>query len=176
MAYRGEDLERGIDTLLQANMAAALNTVEARWAATAPLTLPDVVNWSRGFRPEMFELPSTSYPYVVTIAIERLPDAGQAGRSGLQNVRYTSRISVFVVADTEDEVITIAHRYAEAIVDILQANQTVGGCSQVNHEPQVDIWPDLEVRLKEGNKGDMYDSDDVDFLRLTLVTVLWEDL
>lgn len=174
-SYEGEVVERALETLLQSNIAAALDAVESSWAAQGlPLTLPDPVNWSRGYRLFMVDLPSTFYPYVVVQVSLQSPQTDQRGRWGQQDVMFQGLISTFVVADSEDEITTMAHRYAEAISNILQANSTIGGAGQQHYRPQVQIFADNRVHLKGGYKGDPQNADDVDYIRMVEHTVLLE--
>lgn len=171
MAYHGETLERALETLLQTNIAAALNTVEARWSAIDPVTLPDPANWSRGYRMFMLDLVSTFYPYVLTMITDRMPEVGQAGRLKMQDVIYKATISAFVVANTEDDVSAIAHRYLEAIIDILQASLVIGGFKQRHYEPVTRIVADNVVHLRAGDSGDPENAADVDYMRLVEVDI-----
>lgn len=163
--YEGETIERAVLTLLQANIGSALDAVEARWTGDNALTLPEPVNWSRGYRLWMLERPSTWYPYVLVSVTEWTPRGQEARWSG-QNAGYSLYINAFVVADSEDNVVALAHRYAEAIVDILQDDPEVAGRQQLNQKPSVRILADNAVHLTAGASGDLGDSDDVDYIRM----------
>ena len=174
--YLAEYLERDIEALLVAGISAALDAVEAEWAATDAVTLPEPVNWDRGYRTWMLDLPSTSYPYVLTLFVQRTPNAGQAGRLKLQDVEYSGQISTFVVADTEAECSKIAHRYAQAIISILQANLVVRGCKQRDWKPAVSILADSTTHQKAGTSGDIYNPEDVDYIRLVEIELVLREL
>jgi hypothetical protein len=174
-AYLAEYLERDIETLISANIAAALDVVEAEWSAIDPVTLPNPVNYDRGYRSWMLDLASTAYPYILTIFTERTPNAGQAGRLKMQDVEYAGTVSTFVVADTEAEVVKIAHRYAQAILAILQTDMTFRGCKQRDWKPAVKVIADNVTHLKAGASGDTYDSDDVDYIRLVEIDIVMRE-
>ncbi|RKY13855.1 MAG: hypothetical protein DRP52_01645 [Planctomycetota bacterium] len=169
MTWKGEYLERGIETVLQSGIGAALDAVEVIWAAAGdPVTLPEPVNWSRGYRVDMVELPSTYYPFVLVMVLERQAEGSQSGRVARQNVTYEATISLFLVDDSEIVVNSIAHRYAEAVINVLQlpANRTVERLRVGNSEPDVTIMPLNAQHLKAGTSGDQEDPDDVDYMRL----------
>ena len=174
--YLAEYLERDLETLLQNNLSTALDTVEAEWAGTDPVTLTDPANWDRGYRAWMLDLPSTSYPYILTIIVQRTPDPSHAGRLKQQAVEYAGTISAFIVADTEAEAVKFAHRYAQAICSVLQSQLVIQGCKQRDWKPAVSILSDNSVHLKAGASGDTYTTDDVDNMRLVEVDVVFREL
>jgi hypothetical protein len=166
VGYEGELIERGVETLLQGGMESALAAVEARWSTAGyPLSIPRPANWCRGYRADMLERPSTDYPFVVTIVSERNPESGQAGRWGPEDVTHSLLIGVFVVAESEDLATSIAHRYAEAVVDILQGQRSIEGYEQRHREPAVSLLADNEKHLTAGGYGDSYDTADTDYIR-----------
>lgn len=173
MSYRSEDLERGIETLLQANIAAALVTVAARWVAIDAVTLPEPANWTRGYKSWILDLASTAFPYVVIMVPRRQPQASQAGRLGMQDVVVQVVISTFVVADDENDANAIAHRYIEAMVNILQTDQIVAGHKLSGHEQETRIVADSTQHLKAGSSGDYETATDVDYMRLCEVTAAY---
>jgi len=173
-SYEGETIERAAQTLLQDNLGDALDDVEARWVDIDVMTLPEPVNWGRGYRTFMLELASTYYPYVLTI-VERFEPQGQEGRRTAQNAAYQLIYTAWVVADTEADVVDLAHRYGEAIVDVLQANPEIAGRQQRNQKPAVRIYTDNVVHLKNGVSGDSQDSADTDYLRMVEITQYLED-
>lgn len=172
--YAGEKVERALEALLQANLATALDTVETRWTGDTAQSLPDVVNWTRGYRAWVLELPSTYYPYVVTILMLQDPEDAERRRPGGQYRRYQASVVVFLVADTEAEVITLAHRYAEAIQDVLESQRYLEGYGRVNYVPRIFIPEGNAMHLRAGVSGDAQDPDDVDFIRALELTTYYE--
>lgn len=172
--YEGEIVERAAQTLLQDNIGDALDVVEARWVDTDAMTLAEPANWGRGYRAFMLELPSTYYPYVLTI-VERWDPEGQEGRLAAQNAAYQLVYTAWVVADTEADAVDLAHRYGEAIVDVLQDSPEIGGRQQRNQKPALRIYADNVVHLKDGVSGDAQDADDIDYLRMVEITQYLED-
>lgn len=174
MSYEGETAERAIDTLIQTEIDDALTAVEARWTGDDALTITRPVTYSRGYRAFMVDMPSSSMPYVVTIVSQAQPQGG-SGRLDVQDVHYPFSINVFCVGADESTAVTVAHRYAEALCDILEANRVISGYRQMTDIPTVEIRADSEVHLVEGYKGDIQDTDDVDYLRLVTVSGMVRD-
>lgn len=174
MTWKGELLERGLDTVLQSGIVAALDVVEARWSAIDAITLPEPANYASGYRPWMLTLPSTAYPYLLTIVSQRATRNQDAYQLGFGQGSYQHQWSAFLIGQDEDEAVAIAHRYAEALVDLLQANRVVEGCIQVYHEPAIQIYAENRMHLIEGERGDLQDSQDVDYMRLIELTQTWE--
>jgi hypothetical protein len=170
MPYRSEDLERGVDALLQANLSAALDTAQSRWASIDAETLPDPVSYVRGYRTLMLELPSTAFPIVLTWAHARAPFGPV--QTGLQQVEPQITIEAVVVADTEAALNRIAHRYLEAIVAVLQTSRSIAGYTQVNREPATNMTQNIE-HLKHAVSGDVYKATDLEYMRVVTVTVLF---
>ncbi len=169
MSYEGETVERAIESLIQNNIDAALTTVEARWTGDDALSITRPQKYSRGYRAFMADLPSSSMPYVVTILSQAQPQGG-SGRLDVQDVHYPFSINVWCVGSPEDEAVTVAHRYAEALCDILEANRVISGYRQTTDMASVEIYADNEVHLVEGYKGDFQNVDHVDYLRLVVVS------
>lgn len=169
MSYEGETAERAIDTLIQTEIDDALTAVEARWTGDDALTITRPVTYSRGYRTFMADMPSSSMPYVITIVSQQQPQGG-SGRLDVQDVHYPFSINVWCVGADEDTAVTVAHRYAEAIASILEDNRVISGYRQTMDKPQVEIYADNEQHLVEGYKGDIQNTDDVDYLRLVVVS------
>jgi hypothetical protein len=168
MAYRNEDLERAVDERLQATLPDALNSVEARWAATDDQSLTDPVAYYRGYRTLLLDTPSSAFPMVITWAHQRTPQGGVKTR--MQEVRAQVSIQAWVAGTTEAIVNSVAHRYTEAIVDVLQAQKVIGGYSQLHFEPATDQTQSI-VHLRAGTSGDYDAANDIDYLRMVEVTV-----
>jgi len=173
MPYRNEDLERAIDARLQGAMAAALLAVVARWAEIDDVALTEPVSWYRGYRSLLLETPSSSFPIVWTWAHQRAPVGGVKSR--MQGVRAEVAIQVWLAEDTEAIANTVGHRYTEAIIDILQAQKVIGGWSQVNFEPAAEQTQSI-VHLRAGSTGDYENANDIDYIRMVEVTVIFESL
>jgi hypothetical protein len=169
VSYKGETIERAIEALVQIEIDDALTAVEARWTGDDAVAVTRPQMYSRGYRTYMADMPSSSMPYVITIVSQQQPQGG-AGRLDAQDVHYPFSINVWCVGDTEAESVAVAHRYAEALCDILNANRVISGYRQVTDRPTVQIFADNEVHLKEGYKGDIQSAEDVDYLRLVVVS------
>jgi len=170
--YEGEKLERGIETVLQNNIAAALVAVAARWEDIADVTLPSVASWTCGYRSWILDLASSNFPYIVTIVNGQNP----VGRVefGAQDVIAQSSISIFITAATEANANTIIHRYIEAVIDILQANQVIEGHKLRHYEPKRRIIADSTKHLVNAPKGDYEKASDVDYMRLGVIEPEYE--
>jgi len=174
VSYLAEDLERAVDALLQANMESALDDVIARWADVDAVSLSDPVSYYRGQTIFNLDLPSSSFPYITTWVHKREP-AGDEAMINLQPVAHECVIHAWVAGTTDLLSNKIAHRYAEALVAVLQTQRVIGGHRQKNREPPVDISASM-AHLQNGTYGDLDEADDTDYLRLVTVTVAFEEL
>jgi len=168
MAYENEAVMRAIQALLEDELEAALDAVEAAWQATDPLALPDPVAYHLGYKLTILELPSTSFPFIAIMAPNRFPFEDQAGRLGQEDVTVEAALHVFVIADDEATVTKLAHRYAKALVNIFQDNQVISGHEQRHWEPSVRVGV-TERHAKGGTSGDLFDPADTDFIRIVEV-------
>jgi len=169
MAYDGERLARSTLLWLQSDLGSNLDTVEATWAGTDPVTLPDPVTWHKGHKPTVVELASTAFPFVCVIVVERKPEHG--AEWGFQSREIALFIEYYVVANDEETVDKIASRYAEAIIALLQSGRIVEGFQQVNWEPSVHFSEVL--RHPVSTEADMMDATDEDFLKAGRVEVVF---
>lgn len=171
MAYENEAIGKALIAQLQAELPGALDTVEAAWASTDPVTLPDPVTWFEGHKPTVLELESASFPFVAVIVPEREPQE-RPSRWGYQEQSVTAFVDYFVVADDETTVNKRAHRYGQGICQVLQAERVFEGYQQSDYEPQ--------VRLSEASRhastteADMFDDDEVDFIQAGRLIVMLE--
>lgn len=168
MGVESETLAREIKMLFDDELPAALDTVEAEWAAIEAIVLPDPVTVFIGHKPTILEEPSTSFPFVAIIIPDREPEEGSEW--GFQKVAYDALIDYFVVAATEATVNLMALRYAQAIVNVLQAHSAIGGYAQKNHEPPLTL-SEASRHLTGGTTGDAFDTGDVDYIQMGRITV-----
>jgi len=171
MAYKAEWIRNAIKTRLEDNFAAALDTIEAEWADTDPVTLPDVETWFLGHKPTVLELESSEFPFVAIIIADRVPKT-EPIRWGYQEQVITAYVDYFVVAADETTVNKIAHRYAEAIITILQGENVIEGFTQQNYEAEVALSE--ASRHAKHKEADMFAEADVDFIKMGRVTILLE--
>jgi len=164
MAFENEKLARGIRTVLQANLADYLDTVEAEWASIEAITLPDPVSWMVVASSVILELYGDDFPIVVIMAPNRTP----ADQEQIANIF----VDFFVFSDDSiDTVGWMAYRYADALCRVVDAKaQTVEGW-QISDQP---IGVDMSevIRHPTTMHADMQDSDDYGYLmgaRLTAV-------
>lgn len=174
MAYTGEELRSGVVTFLQAGIAAALDTVEAGYAASDPVTLDDIVTWHEGHNPEVLELESTAFPFMAVMVGNRIPDQSKQGRAQwkFQEFDVLVYVDCFVVADDIATVNKRVHRYAKAIVAVLQTQRYIEGHKQNNYEPEVKISE--ATRHPKTANSDLFNSDDVDYIQVGRVIVSFE--
>jgi hypothetical protein len=173
MAYDSERILKAVKALLQTNLPDELDAVEALWQATDPVTLPEPVTWFEGHKPTVLELPSTSFPFVAVLVPNRTSEEGQAGRWGYEEVLHEAAIHYFVVAATEEIVGKIAHRYAEAIVRVLQAQKVIAQYGQRHYEPAVSLSVASRHTIG-GTTGDAFDESEVDYIRMGEVATTLE--
>lgn len=171
MAYDNEKVRSSLGTRLEANLPGQLDVVEAEWAASDPLTLPDPVTWYEGHKPTILELESAAFPFVAILVPARVPQ-DRPSRWGYQEQELTAFVDFFVVAADEATVNKLVHRYTQAIVLELQAERVIEGYQQVNHEPEVKISE--ASRHKKTANSDLFNDDDVDFIQAGRVVVMLE--
>lgn len=156
---------------LEDELGAALDTVEAAWAASDPVTLPEPETWFCGHKPTVLEMESAEFPFVAVVVAETAPDE-RPSRWGYQDERIVVYVDYFVVADDEATVNKRAHRYAEAIRAVLQEQRAIEGYQQQDWRPR--------VRLSEASRhaktveADMFDDGDVDFVQMGRIEVGFE--
>lgn len=170
MAYDAERVGQGLLDLLEDELADALDAVEVLWSAD-PVTLPDSETWHFGHKPTVLELESSSFPFVSAIAIGTTPE-DRPSRWGYQEETIPVYVDYFVVADTESVVNKRAHRYAEAIVSVLQAQRVIEGYQQQDYRPGVNLSE--ASRHAKTEDADMFNDDDVDFIQGGRVSVVFE--
>lgn len=168
MGVENEALARAVKGYLEDELSAALDAVEAEWAATEAVTLADPVTYFVGHKPTVLEEPSTSFPFVAIIAPSREPMEG--AEWGFQKVAHDVLIDYFVVASDEATVNLAVLRYAQAIVDVLQAHSVIGGYTQEDYEPPLTL-SEATRHLTGGETGDAFDTDDVDYIQMGRITV-----
>jgi hypothetical protein len=172
MSYDNERIGTTLNTRLQTNIGAALDTVEATWTARGdPVTLPEPVTWFDGHKPTVLEMVSAEFPFVAVIVGSRSPRSDPI-RWGYQVCRVVVWVDFFVVATTEAMVNKIAHRYAEAIVAVLQGERHVEGYRQTDYEPEV-VLSEASRHAKTAN-ADLFNDAHVDFIQAGRVVVNFE--
>jgi hypothetical protein len=171
MAYDNEKVRSSLRTRLEANLPGQLDVVEAEWAASDPLTLPDPVTWYEGHKPTILELESAAFPFVAILVPLRTPQ-DRPSRWGYQEQELTAFVDFFVVAADEATVNKLVHRYAQAIVLELQAERVIEGYQQINHEPEVKTSE--ASRHKKTANADSFNDADVDFIQMGRAVVMLE--
>lgn len=171
MGYENEKVRSSLRDRLEANLPGQLDTVEAEWAATDPLTLPDPVTWHEGHKPTVVELESSAFPFVAVLVPLRTPE-DRPSRWGYQEQELTAFVDFFVVAADEATVNKLVHRYAQAIVAELQRERVIEGYQQKDYEPEVKTSE--ASRHKKTANADMFKEDEVDFIQMGRVVVMLE--
>lgn len=171
MAYDAEHVGKALLARLQAALPDALDTVEAEWAGSDPVTLPDPVTWFEGHKPTVLEMESDEFPFVATVVALRTPKE-RPSRWGYQERTITAFVDYFVVAGDEETVNKRTHRYAQAIVAVLQGERVLYGYQQQDYEPEVKLSE--ASRHAKTTSADMFIETNVDFIQAGRVTVMME--
>jgi len=137
--------------------------------AIEAVTLPDPVSYFIGHKPTVLEEPSTSFPFISVIVPNRAPVEGSEW--SFQKVAYDVLIDYFVVAADEATVNLITMRYAQAIVNMLQAHSIIGGYAQEDYEPAVELTFTASRQLTGGETGDAFNASDVDYIQMGRIVV-----
>jgi hypothetical protein len=173
MPYDSERIAKAVQAYLQAELPDALDDVEAAWAATDPVALPEPVTWFEGYKPTFLEMRSDEFPLVALLALSRRPDQAVRAEWGYQKQIVSVTVNFVVVAGDEAAVNKIAHRYAEAITAAMQAQQDFEGFSQTDFEPAVTLSP-ASRHARSPNDADMGNPDDVDYIMAGAVETTME--
>jgi len=166
-AYDSERIARLIKGYIEDELSAKLDLVEVRWAAEAPLTLPDPVTLVLGFMPDLLELYSESFPIICVIPAERDPEG--AASWGFQEHRATIDIHFFNVADTYANVFLYTYRYAEAMTLLLQDHHFIGNHEQADFKPEIELG--MAGRHPVAQYTNMTESGGVDYVQGGRVTI-----
>jgi hypothetical protein len=172
MAYDSEHVQVELLARFRADLPAALQVVEAEWAGSDPVALPEPVTFFSGYKPTVLELDADAFPFVAVIVPLRDPQA-EPSRWGYQELALTAYVDLFVVAEDEAAVNKVMHRYVQAAVAVLQAERTVYGYQQADHEPAVEIRDCIRI-AREADNADLFDPEDVYFVQFARITVLLE--
>lgn len=166
-AYDSERLARLLKDIVDDELPAKLDLVQARWASDAPLTLPDPVTFYLGFTPDMLELYSGVFPIISVIPAERDPDG--AASWGFQKHTAVLDIHFFNVADTYANVFLYTYRYAEALTLLLQDHQYIGNHRQQDYKPPVFLG--TAGRHPKAGYTDMSVESGVDYIQGGRITI-----
>jgi len=166
MAYENELIMKAIANLIDTELVDALDDVESYWQdRDDSLALPGPINVHEGYKQTVLEMPSTDFPFISVLVPNRDPVRGEASRWGQEDVVVTAGLHIFVIADDETIVSKLAHRYAQALVNVFQTHPEIAGHSQRHYEPSVHVGV-TERHAKSGVEGDLFDPDKTDFIRI----------
>lgn len=172
MAYDAERAAKALLEWLQDDLADALDAVEGLWPSDL-VTLPNPETWHQGYTLTVVELPSTSFPFLAVMVMERRPDrASSQAEWGFQERIVLLRVEYYVVASDEGVVSKICNRYAEAIIRLLQTHRVIEGFQQQDYEPEVHLTN--VIRHPKAMEADLHDAADEDFIRGGAVEVRLE--
>ncbi|MBN2005809.1 MAG: hypothetical protein JXA21_20800 [Anaerolineae bacterium] len=168
MSYDAEAVSRTISAYLQAVFASAKADVVARWAAIAPVAIPDPVTWFYGHNPVIIELASAAFPYVCVVAPGADP-AGGTESSGYGEQIVTVYVDFFVVADEIAAVNVLAQRYAAVLCRAAESQRVYAGYTR-GHTPSAVSISEAFRHPKQAD-ADMYAEADVDFIQGGRITL-----
>jgi hypothetical protein len=175
LAYDNELVLKAVKTYLAAGIGDALDDVEADWVTAGdPVALPDPVTYFEGYKPTFLEMESAEYPLVAIMADERRPESGgsQKAEWGYQEQVISCTVNFVVVADDEETVNKIAHRYAQALVDLMQAQRGFEGYTQVDYEPAVTLAP--ASRHPKTHEANLQEAAQTDFIKVGVIETAME--
>jgi hypothetical protein len=122
-----EYVAKAAQTHLQAELANALDDIEAEWTAEDdPITLDNIETWHLGFLPTVVELPQSSFPVLTTVAGDEDPAADPltlANQWGYGEGTIPLIINWFVY-DTDEEIsYKKCLRYGQAVAAVMRAHR-----------------------------------------------------
>lgn len=167
-AYDGERISRLVLAILETELPAALEAVEARWADEAAVPLTDPVTLHLGFKPTLLELESSAFPIIAVIPGERIPQ-GSVKAWGAQREHLVIDTHFFVAAGSIDEVEPQVWRYAEAIVGVFQNNRVIGRFAQEDYKPEIEFG--VAGRHPKARGANLQKDSDTDYVQGGRVTI-----
>lgn len=151
--YKGENIARAIQGVLQSGLPDALDVVEAEWDDDDPLDLGDVAVWLLGHYPTVLERPKADFPIVACLVPERVQGEGSS-QWGYGKAVYTAYVDCFVTAAAEADVNKICWRYVKAIISVAQNHRTLAaGLVQGAFEPDVMLSEAMRQREDNSDAG-----------------------
>ena len=122
---RLEQLEYDYQALLQANIRAAQDLVEAYWQSKSdPLSLPDIAEWFTGNITDGFVRSMVKKWPTITIEVTAVGPTDRHGPMvGLVDSLY---VTVYTLGSTPQKADKLAHRYAAAVADVIANNRVAG--------------------------------------------------
>lgn len=110
-------------------------------------------NFVIGHKPSLMNAPITAYPNVTVMAYQAAPIAGQGfDHEDNYNVRLFVELMVKSERD-EEEVNARTHRMADAVVNVLSADRTLGGTVTEMATPATVELSDVFIRAEERGRG-----------------------
>lgn len=168
MSYDAERVALDLYTLLQDSLGTALDAVEGLWVGSDPLALPEPVTWHWGHKPDVVDMVSAQFPFVSVMVAATAPVAA-GSRWGYQEETVTLYVDYFCAAGDAETVDKLVHRYAEAILSVLQDQATLGGYTQLDWRPAVELSE--AMRHAATTDSDIWQTDQTDYLKMGRVTV-----
>jgi len=167
MPFDNEHIAKAVETLLEAELGDALDTVETEWASD-PVTLPEPETWFYGHKPTVLELESADFPFLAVIPTARRPLRSHY-TWGFQDQNPVVYVDWFVVATGETTVDKLCSRYAQAVLAVVQSQRAYYGYDLVDYEPQIDLSE--ASRHPKTADSDMFDDAQVDFIKMGRMTL-----
>lgn len=168
MAFQLEHIAKAVKTRLESSLPSALSTVEASWAGSDPITIPDPVTWFYGHKPTVLEMESAEFPFVSVIPVGR-DKVREVYGWGYQNQNPRVYVDWFIVADDETTADKLCSRYAEAMGKVTQMQRSYAGYDQEDFEPQIDLSE--ASRHPKTHDADMLEDAHVDFIKMGRMTL-----
>lgn len=139
MSKTFEEVAKGVQVFLQANLAAALGEVEAFWADD-PINLAEPETWLLGVDLVDYVLAyeSEEFPIVSVMALTRGPETPMADQWGYQDVGMMVVVDFAIVHTVLATTAKYAWRYAWALRKVLQSQRKVA-MSQLNYEQNIQL-------------------------------------
>lgn len=164
--------------VLQADLAAALTTVEAYWAApdaalvADPIALAEPAHWEFGYRVSLLDETRqfADFPVVAVFEGDEVQVPEECGSWPWDNGLYVIHTGYYVADDDEETCSKMRSRYTQAIKLVMRDHENLMGCNNLTYQPLVELTPFLRATDRI---DDMQRVDQKYFLQGALLTSRW---
>lgn len=173
-----EGLAKRILAVLQAELPAALNTVEVYWAApdvplsADPITLADPAHWEFGYRVSLLDEARqfADFPVVVVFEGDESQEPEECGGWPWDHGTFFMYVGYYVADPDPETCSKMRARYTQAIKLALRDHQNLMGCNNLTFQPLVEL---TEFIRAVDHVDDLVRDDQRYYLQGALLTTRW---
>jgi hypothetical protein len=174
-----EGLAKLVLAALQAEIAAAINVVEAYWAApdaplpADPIVVPDPVSWEFGYRVSLLDdsRQFADLPVVAVFEGDEVQEPEICPFWPHDEGTFIIFVAYYVADEDEETCSKKRSRYTQAIKLVLRDHHNLMGCNNLTYQPRVELTP--FIRAVDHKKDDLQRLDQKYFIQGALLTTVW---